>query len=455
MKTSNRLLAAGVTLMAVMQSADLAGTWSRLSTERTGILLFLTWILFSRLLPRRQGGLKPVKSLGVLLMVMSGQATGLNAVDHLALILSFGLWMEPSRARGIWYAAALLWCPACGWLLSDTAPMNGLALRLALMLAALWHVGRINGYRFSVHRKATRLGFISLTLFPWLLPQVEVHADTLTYSPVQSPARPFGLGIVDQVALAGSDPQSAAFQSETLPMMQQLVNENLNERTAVNGNPSSDGLIALDTTKLQTVVPTDVRAYFVGEGAGYHNSLGFNTQVADVNDENSLLIFPDASSPRSYLSSGGATRTNSEPLMPGDFVEMGNFEAGTAFDFFLISNGVNGGQNVYWTDKEYNSDGLDHVVAFAKVASPYLLIGFEDQPGGGDLDYNGLVFAVYFGEENVQSLIETASIEGVPAPEPLGIGLLAIGAGGWLLRRKRKTGRAQRATGSSPSLDRP
>ncbi len=64
-----------------------------------------------------------------------------------------------------------------------------------------------------------------------------------------------------------------------------------------------------------------------------------------------------------YLPGQTITRTSSEPLLPGDFVDLGTFGAGT------------------------QPDGINHVVAFASVqlGSPYLLIGFEDLLGGGDL----------------------------------------------------------------------
>jgi hypothetical protein len=49
--------------------------------------------------------------------------------------------------------------------------------------------------------------------------------------------------------------------------------------------------------------------------------------------------------------------------------------------------------------------------------TPYLLIGFEDLYGGGDRDYNDLMFVVDFGEENVEKLI---------GPEPSTLVLLAL-----------------------------
>jgi len=239
-----------------------------------------------------------------------------------------------------------------------------------------------------------------------------------TESPIQATARPFGLDIVGPVQLAGSDARSTDFQTNVLPVAQDFVNVNLNERVSVDNATS----LTLDPSQLDLVTTADARVYFVGEGAGYHNTLGFNTTGSGISSGAPKLIFPDASASNSYLSSGSAVRTSSEPLQAGDFVELGVLEAGTHLDFFLISNGANGGTNVYSTDESINPDGINHVVAhaFAMEDSPYLLIGFEDLFGGGDNDFNDLVFVLDIGVENVQYLAETASLDSpvVGAPEP-------------------------------------
>jgi len=233
-------------------------------------------------------------------------------------------------------------------------------------------------------------------------------------SPIQSSARPFGLDIVDQVQLAGSDSDSAEFQTDVLPTVNEWINLNLSENQAVEVTSS----IKLDPSKLSLATASDARVYFVGEGAGYHNTLGFNTGGGGISTGNPLLIFPDASSSSSYYGgvSNTGVRSASAPLLPGDFVDLGTLEAGTQLDFFLISNGANGGTNVFSTDTSVNPDGIDHVVAFALTDSPYLLIGFEDLYGGGDLDYNDLLFVVDIGTTNVEVLTS--------APEPSSLMIL-------------------------------
>lgn len=243
---------------------------------------------------------------------------------------------------------------------------------------------------------------------------------------VQSNDRPFGLDIVNTVQLAGSDMRSLDFQQNVLPLAQQFVNINLNERVSVKNATS----LALDSSQLDLLTTSDVRVYFVGEGAGYHNTLGFNTEGLGIKSGDPQLIFPDASSSNSYLSSGNGGRTESAPLQAGDFVDLGTQDAGTHLDFFLISNGANGGRNVYATDDSVNPDGINHAVthSFALDDSPYLLIGFEDLFGGGDEDFNDLVFVVDVGVNNVKYLTEAASLDGpvVGAPEPALTGFFVL-----------------------------
>lgn len=268
---------------------------------------------------------------------------------------------------------------------------------------------------------------------------VTVQADTFTYSPVQSTARPFGLDVVDKVGLAGSDAASADFQSNVLPSMRSLIEKYLPEKKAI-GNLSNTGpLVALDPSKLTLAAAADIRVYFVGEGASYRNSLGFNTAGGGVDSGDPLLIFPDASSPVSYLNpKATGSRSQTAPLMPGDFVNLGTFAKGTSLDFFLIANGAAGGTQVFSTDPTVNKDKIAHVVAFNDVENPYLLIGFEDLYGGGDKDYNDVLIAVYLGEKNVNYIVRTAALYGLPAPEPGFIWLIVAASGGWLYRARRR-----------------
>ncbi|MCA9134773.1 MAG: DUF4114 domain-containing protein, partial [Planctomycetales bacterium] len=65
-----------------------------------------------------------------------------------------------------------------------------------------------------------------------------------------------------------------------------------------------------------------------------------------------------------------------------------------------------GGTQWLWNDPSENSDGLQHVVAFMLPDSPYILLGFEDIIGGGDLDYNDALFVVDIGDINAWNLFD-------------------------------------------------
>lgn len=245
---------------------------------------------------------------------------------------------------------------------------------------------------------------------------------------VMSKIQTLGLEMVGDVYRAASDDASEQFFEKSLPSISTFLNTQLSETKAVN-----DSAMLLDPSKLQLATDSDVRVYFIGEGAGYHNTLGFNTTGGGVESGEPKLIFPDASTKENYSASlkPNSGRTPDTPLVPGDFVELGRLAAGTSLDFFVIADGANGGKNVYSTRTSLNPDGINHVVSFAytEPGSSYLIIGFEDLYGGGDRDFNDLLFAVDIGAANVAALTAT--------PEPgtwMMLGTLT-GVVGWTRRR--------------------
>lgn len=253
-------------------------------------------------------------------------------------------------------------------------------------------------------------------------------ASAQTQNQFQDAARPFGIGIAGPVMQAASDAASASFQQNDLPGLLNFVNANLSESQSL----ADVAAVALDPSKLTLGTDSTVRTYFLSEGAGYRNTLGYTPVDAQSGATGSQsLIFPDASSHNQYFAEGLDVSSDNTPLAPGDFVDLGTYNAGTLIDFFLIADGANGGNNTYTADSSSNPDGIQHIVSYAIPGSPYLIIGFEDLFGGGDMDYNDLVFAVDIGAANVEKLVSVA------APEPSTWALMGItlAIAGWRYRK--------------------
>lgn len=204
---------------------------------------------------------------------------------------------------------------------------------------------------------------------------------------VQSPARPLGLDIIDIVKAGGEDDASRDFLENGLPEIETFLDDIFEDRKNIETESRN---LTLEDLILQE--DSDVRVYFVKEGTIFHNSFG-----VEMGGE-AQLIFPDASSIRSYFRDKDtrATKTSEDtPILPGDFVDLGPIEKGTALDFFLIKDGArdeNG--KTYWTHDEDDKAQFNHVKLHGVYNENTLIIGFEDIPGGGDKDFNDLVVAV-------------------------------------------------------------
>ncbi|MEB3267553.1 MAG: DUF4114 domain-containing protein [Leptolyngbya sp.] len=178
---------------------------------------------------------------------------------------------------------------------------------------------------------------------------------------------------------------------------------------------------AFTNIELRQAKPTSLRLrnnvdpleiYFINEGAGYRNQLLFS-----VNDGPLQMIFSDVSSPDSILKNANG------PLRLGEGRSLGAFVAGTTIDFFINSNGYSRGETattatqILGANAEENSDRQQHMVAY--FVDEWVLFGFEDIVGGGDLDYNDVVFVA-----------RGLTGEAVVTPEP-GILLGLLGLSGW------------------------
>lgn len=220
--------------------------------------------------------------------------------------------------------------------------------------------------------------------------------------------------------------------------------------------PETIGAQKIDLDSIKLKYDHNVNVYFIGETAGgYRNQLDFIAWKDGKVLQNQTKIFGDTScsAAEKYTLANykdfcanpndplyGKSQQDS-PLNVGDFAELGNFKAGTVFDFRLVSNAINGGiynngvKGVFGVDEATNPDKLQHVMAY--YYKDLLIFGYEDLWGdNSDKDYNDVVFAIDFGKGNA------GNIAGVSVPEPSSAAALMGIAGLVGFGRRRRQGKS-------------
>jgi len=182
--------------------------------------------------------------------------------------------------------------------------------------------------------------------------------------------------------------------STDLPQaVQDAVDTTFKERGALTSE-------ILDTNaNFEIEVETTLSMTFVGEGAGYKNSVGYflYDEAGEILEQH--VVFDNFSGNGKGLAGGGS-------LNPGDTIDIGTFGAGTRVGFFLLANGFRKSNAPMWTTiKELNADGKDHDAALS-LENVGTLIGFEDLKNLGDRDYNDALLLV----SAVMAAVETDDV---------------------------------------------
>ena len=143
----------------------------------------------------------------------------------------------------------------------------------------------------------------------------------------------------------------------------------------------------------------DVKLTFISSSAAYNSTLGLVNGPSDIFGDHSSQL--------------------------GQTYDLGVMAAGSVLDFSL--DVLNTGKT-FFSDTAQNSDDVNHTQAFS--LGDEALIGFEDLYGGGDRDYNDLVFAA--------SNISLSPVAAVPEPATWAIMMCGFGVIGTALRRRQK-----------------
>ena len=229
---------------------------------------------------------------------------------------------------------------------------------------------------------------------------------------------------------------SAAYKVD---MMSQVFHQNISaeELAAVyDAFPEGGGLdpayvAAANDPNLHLTSQAEVTFTFIGEGAGYRNSVGYFLYDGNYNILESHTIFSNASE-----------RYGGGSLTAGDSVVLGVFEAGTHIGFWLKADGYSNSRGaIYYTLEGLNPDQKRHFALWGDHANERQVFGVEDLPNLGDGDYNDLLFSV---SANPYSAISSSSAS---TPEPaslllMGSAMAGLVGAGW---RRRRRARAREA----------
>lgn len=120
---------------------------------------------------------------------------------------------------------------------------------------------------------------------------------------------------------------------------------------------------------------------------------------------------------------------NNQTAVEGTQYSLGNFDAGSTLSFNVFVEET--GASFFNGLASRNSDNVIHA-AYSNAVGNTITIGFEDLFGGGDSDYNDIVFSL----TNVYAA--TTPVSPVSEPETYAMFLAGLGLMGWASKRRQQ-----------------
>lgn len=120
---------------------------------------------------------------------------------------------------------------------------------------------------------------------------------------------------------------------------------------------------------------------------------------------------------------------NNQTAVAGSQFSLGNFDAGSTLSFSIFVEEI--GATFFNGLASRNFDNVVHA-AYSSVVGNTITIGFEDLFGGGDSDYNDLVFSL----TNVYAA--TTPVSPVSEPETYAMFMAGLGLMGWASSRRKQ-----------------
>lgn len=238
------------------------------------------------------------------------------------------------------------------------------------------------------------------------------------------------------------------------------------------GRITATSTTSTDLSSIEIKVSTTGIVTFLGESAGFRNSLGSYKVAADGSIYDVKVLFANASVVGSggdlvagrdsvsldlvagdklgfFIVSNGYNQPGMAPLLSdktGSFKFVGpngiQGNVGTTADLKLVHVAANGAETVIrsqygtsifhstlGTNMGLNADDITHVTGVTRYADGSIKLGFEDLLGGGDRDYDDSVFSLQVGTANTVLMTSSTTTSTVASVVPAGGGYLLGGLG--------------------------